>query len=152
MSNMSRSGRSVGVGAFGLGVVVAALVGVGHAQEPQAAPDLGGTWQSKGWNIGADRAGAPSYTGQVRLERKEKDTYLISWLAGDKVVNTGCGLYDGRTGVFAAGYAIRARDPAAPPTPGVAIYRISADKKVMDCVGTFAGKIGEVAWEEWRRE
>jgi len=140
------------VGLVAVGLTVAALTGVGRAQDPQPAPDLGGTWQSKGWNIGADRAGAPSYTGQVRLERKEKDTYLISWLNGDKVVNTGCGLYDGRTGVFAAGYAIRARDPAAAPTPGVAIYRISADKKVMDCVGTFAGKIGEVAWEEWRRE
>lgn len=144
--------RSVGVVAFGL-VAVASLVGVGRAQDAHPAPDLGGTWQCKGWNIGADRAGPASYTGQVRLERKEKETYLISWLnAEQKTVNSGCGLYDGRTGVFAAGYAIRSRDPAAPPTPGVAIYRISADQKVMDCVGTFAGKIGEVAWEEWRRE
>ncbi len=133
-------------------LLVAALalvagLALGHhvrAQQPPASPDLSGTWQLVGWNMGEDPTGEPSYRGTVALEARGKDTYVVTWSVGGRT-NRGVGLYDGRTRAFAAGYAISQQ-------PGVAIWTVSEDGKAMDCVGTFMGKVGDVAHESWRRD
>jgi hypothetical protein len=120
---------------------------IGHhtgAQQPAESPDLSGEWQCAGWNMGVDPAKEPSYRGTVTMERREKDTYLVQWKMGERVVNRGVGLYDPRTGVFAAGYVISNQ-------PGVAVWKLSEDRKTMDCRGTFQGQIGDVAHESWTR-
>jgi hypothetical protein len=139
------------VGGF-LGVTAAALLLLGAVGLRPAGAEgeldpatLAGEWKLAGWNIGADRAGKPSYTGSVSLTHRGNGTFEVGWTVGGKQVNTGIGLWDGRTGVFASGYAIQGQ-------PGVAVFRLSEGGKVLDCVGTFKGKIGEIAWEEWRRE
>lgn len=130
--------------------VVVALSGVRAQDAPPAtaAPDLSGTWQAAGWNMGTERTAEPSYRMQVSLERKEKETYIVSWLNDGKPVNQGVGLYDARTGVFATGYTIKGRTTQS---PGVAVFKISEDKRTMDCVGTFQAGVGNVAYEEWKR-
>jgi hypothetical protein len=127
-------------------VVLAALARAvpALAQPPEASPDLSGTWQLAGWNMGVDPAQEPSYRGTVTLEAKGHDTYAITWTIGERQ-NRGVGLYDPRTGVFAGGYAIGQQ-------PGVAVWNRSADGKRMDCVGTFQARLGEVAHESWTRE
>lgn len=120
---------------------------LGHhvgAQQTPASPDLSGEWQLAGWNMGQDPTGEPSYRGTVSLEARGKDTYVVTWNVGGRQ-NRGVGLYDARTNTFAAGYAINQQ-------PGVAIWKPSADGKAMDCVGTFMGRVGDVAYESWRRE
>lgn len=127
--------------ALALGLALGHHVG---AQQPPASPDLSGEWQLAGWNMGQDPSGDPSYRGTVTMEARGKDTYVVTWSVGGRQ-NRGVGLYDPRTGTFAAGYAISNQ-------PGVAIWRISEDRRAMDCVGTFMGKVGDVAHEAWRRE
>ncbi len=137
---------------FGAALALGVALLLGHAGERALARpperDLSGAWELAGWNMGADRAGPPSYRGKILAERKDKDTYVVTWEVNGKVVNRGVGIYDPRTDVFAGAYAIRTREGSS---PGVAVWRISADGKVMDCVGTFMDKVGDVAWEEWRR-
>lgn len=131
---------------LGSALVVLGLLGPGRvAAEGDDAAALAGEWKLSGWNVGADRQAKPSYTGSVTLTHRGNGTFEVAWSVGGKVVNTGVGLWDPRTKVFASGYAIQGQ-------PGVAVFQPSEDGKVLDCVGTFKGKIGEVAWEEWRRE
>lgn len=114
----------------------------------QAAPakkrDLAGTWKLKGWNMGVDPKKKASYTGEIIMVAKGKNTYHVSWKIGGKVTNTGVGIYDPKSDVFAAGYAIGS-------SPGVAIWSISPKGKRMFCTGTFAKKLGSTAHEEWKR-
>lgn len=128
-------------------VIVLFCLALGHhvtAQQPPESPDLSGTWQLAGWNMGQDPTGEPSYRGTVSVERHDRDTYVVTWNVGGRT-NRGVGLYDARTNVFAAGYAINQQ-------AGVAVWKPSEDGKAMDCVGTFMGKVGDVAHESWRRE
>lgn len=115
------------------------------AEGDAPAPDLSGTWKLSGWNPGTARDGKPDYTGSVALESKGKGTYVVSWTVNGKVVNTGVGLWDDRTRAFAAGYAVQGK-------PGAAVFRLSEDGKVLDCVGVYMGKMGEIGHEEFRRE
>lgn len=136
------------------GLVAALVVGVAlglfgarrvAADGNDDADRLTGEWKLSGWNVGADREGKPSYTGSVSLTHRGKGTFEVTWSVGGRVVNTGIGLWDPRTKVFASGYSISGQ-------AGVAVFQPSEDGKVLACVGTFKGKIGEVAWEEWRRD
>lgn len=130
------------------GIACAALLSLGLfalADGEEAAPDLSGTWKLSGWNPGTARDGKPDYTGSVKLEAKGKGSYVISWTVNDKVVNTGVGIWDSRTKAFAAGYAVGGK-------PGAAVFRLSEDKKVLDCVGVYMGKMGEIGHEEFRKE
>ena len=101
--------------------------------------------------MGESPDGEPSYTGEVELDRHDNDTYIVRWKIGGRVVNEGVGIYDPRTEAFAAGYVIRGRTREQ-DTPGVAIWNIDEDEGRMDCVGTFAGRVGNVAYESWARE
>lgn len=135
--------RSLPLAALALALCFA----LGHhtgAQQPVESPDLSGEWKLAGWNMGVDPTKEPSYRGAVTMERREKDTYLVTWTIGERQ-NRGVGLYDPRTGVFAAGYVIGQQ-------PGVAVWKLSEDRRVMDCVGTFQGRVGDVAHESWRRD
>lgn len=134
--------------AFGLAVLLVSW-GV-RAEDPPVRPahrvgQLAGTWKLEGWNMGSDPKAKADYEGEVVLTHKGKDTYEVSWKVGGNVVNTGVGLYDTRTDTFAGGYAIQNQ-------PGVAVWQFSEDRKVLACVGTFKGMIGDVAWERWSRE
>jgi hypothetical protein len=120
------------------------LLGRATAQQPPASPDLSGAWNAAGWDMGRDPSTEPSYRGTVSMEKRDKDTYLVTWTVNGRQ-NRGVGLYDPRTGVFAAGYAIG-------QTPGVAVWQLSADHRRMDCVGTFQSRVGDVAHESWTRE
>jgi hypothetical protein len=123
------------------------LVSRGSAQPDEEAPDLAGTWQCAGWDLGSDPKGDPSYRITVTLERAhaKNAVYTVTWNLANGAKNTGVGLYDTRTKVFSAGYQV-AR------TPGVGIWQLSEDKKTMDCVGTFQAARGNVAYERWTRE
>lgn len=136
-----------GVGAVCVALAIAGTVATRPAAAgPEEPPEaLKGEWKLTGWNVGVARDGAPSYTGTVSLDHRGKGTFLVTWSVGGKKVNEGVGLWDGRTRAFASGYAIQGQ-------AGVAIFQLSQDGKVLDCVGTFKGKIGEVAYEEWKRE
>ena len=112
---------------------------------PPRKPDLSGEWTCEGWNMGSNFKKKADYEIGVVVEAKGKDTYVVRWkLAGGRE-NVGVGIYDPRTEAFAAGYNVGR-------SPGVAIYEISEDGKVMTCRGTFLGKIGHVAQERWTRD
>lgn len=136
--------------ALALGLGLALGLALGHplrpvaAQQAPASPDLAGSWQLAGWDMGQDPKGEPSYRGTVTLEAKGQDTYLVTWHVGGRQ-NVGIGLYDPRTDVFAAGYKIG-------QSSGVAVYRFGEGHRAMDCVGTFQARLGQVAHESWRRE
>lgn len=113
--------------------------------EPPKSPDLAGEWTCEGWNMGSDFKKKADYELKVDVESKGKDTYIIKWKLSSGKENVGVGIYDPRTKVFAAGYNVG-------KSPGVAIYEISGKKaKSMTCVGTFHGRIGNVAQERWTR-
>lgn len=132
-----------------LALAGALLVTRGSAQAPDATPDLSGTWQCAGWNLGSDPKKDPDYRITVTVEKQRGDdhVYLITWNLPDGATNRGVGLYDPRTKAFAGGYAVA-------KTPGVGIWSISADAKRMECVGTFQqiAARGLVAYETWTRE
>ena len=110
---------------------------------PERKRDLAGTWQLRGWNMGSDPAGKESYTGEVEVVAKGKNTFAVTWIVG-KNRNKGVGIYDPKSDVFAAGYAIGR-------SAGCAIWNFSKDGKTMLCTGTFERKLGQVAHEEWTR-
>jgi len=138
--------RTLAFGALAAGLLVGAgLLAPGPVGAEPPEPDLAGSWELAGWNLGEPRTGAPSYRGQVEVTAHDNHTYTVEWQVGGKVVNEGVGLYDPETGAFACGYTIG-------DGPGVAIFRATADDgSVWACRGTFRARIGEVAHEEWTR-
>jgi hypothetical protein len=129
-----------------LALSAALLVTRGSAQPPDDAPDLAGTWQCAGWDLGSDPKGDPSYRITVTVtKRGTRNVYDVVWNLAGGAANRGVGLYDTRTKVFSAGYSVM-------NTPGVGIWQLSEDKKTMDCVGTFQAARGNVAYERWTRE
>ncbi len=128
--------------------LLAALVwgGSSHVEaEPPKKPDLSGEWTCEGWNMGSNFKKKADYSLKVVVEAKGKDTYIIKWKLNSGRDNVGVGIYDPRTKVFAAGYNV------GKSSPGVAIYEIDKKAKSMTCVGTFQGRIGNVAQERWTR-
>jgi hypothetical protein len=133
-----------------LALSAALLVTRGSAQPPdEEAPDLSGTWQCAGWNLGTDPKKDPDYriTVEVAKQRGQNNVYLITWNLPDGSKNRGVGLYDPRTKAFAGGYAVG-------QSPGVGVWSVSKDAKRMECVGTFQqiAQRGLVAYETWTRE
>lgn len=128
-----------------LGAVPLVYGPAAHAAPKKAkSRKVQGKWKLRGWNMGSKPENKEDYTGEVIVKAKGKNTFLVEWKIGGKIVNTGVGLYDPKSDSFAAGYAIGG-------SAGCAIWNFSEDGKTMMCTGTFQKKLGQVAHEEWTR-
>ncbi len=125
-----------------LGILGGFCAGASFAKdEPKK---ITGTWTIKGWNPGADTAGAHHYAGTVDVEQKGANgCYALTWKIG-KAVQAGIGVYDPKTGLLGAAYVM------SNGKPGVVLYRPDGEK--LDGLWTLGGELGKPAGhEQWSR-